>query len=100
MDVFSIVVVEMKVYLELMLILIGYFDKVEDDLVEKKFIYVDMDKKCIVSVKVYLVFFGVLEFCIILVVVSNKELNMGEINEGDNDDLKMVKNCCVMMLVK
>ncbi len=98
MTALDLVATEMKANPSMMITLKGHSDAKEDEMAEKKPIYAEMDKKRIAAVKAYLVSKGVEESRISGDPQGNGTSNP-EINEQDEDDLKMAKNRRVHIVV-
>ena len=69
----------------------GYADAKEIEKAEEKPIYADMDKKRIAAVVAYLKEKGIAENRLIQTPKGNSESN-SEINDTDEEDVKMAKN--------
>ena len=98
MAALDLVATEMKANPSLSITLNGHSDPKEDEMAEKKPIYAEMDKKRVAAVKAYLVSKGVEESRITGSPKGNTVSNP-EINEQDEDDLKMAKNRRVQIVV-
>lgn len=87
----DLIIAEMKANPTLKLEISGYADSKEIEKAEEKAIYADMDKKRIAAVVAYLKEKGIGEYRLIQTPKGNSESNP-EINDTDEEDVKMAKN--------